>query len=148
MANSTMTSVLSLVATVNSKLPGLEIKDGQMIFVQDKHAIALDFGGVRKLYTQIEELATEDVRTALLAPVTGRYYFVVDTGVLWTYQAGWVQITTPPSTVIEYADSVANKALEDAKVYTDAVAARITGSIDSDGNYVVMFGENFGWTVE
>ena len=36
----------------------------------------------------------------MLAPVSGKYYFVIETAVLWTYQSDWVQITTPPEEVV------------------------------------------------
>ena len=42
MADLTTYPVLSVCATVGSKLPDLAIKDGQLIFVQDKHKIAFD----------------------------------------------------------------------------------------------------------
>ena len=100
MADLTTKSVLSACATVGSKLPDLPIKDGQLIFVQDKHKIALDFGGKRTFYNQIEELATDGARISMLAPVTGFFYFVIETAVLWTYRNGWVQITTPPREVV------------------------------------------------
>lgn len=99
MADLTTKPVLSVCATVGSKLSDLVIKDGQLIFVKDKHKIALDLNGKRTFYNQIEELATEDVRIAMLAPVKGAFYFVLDTGILWTYQTDWVQITTPPKDV-------------------------------------------------
>ena len=54
----------------------------------------------RTFYNQIEELATDEDRKAILAPVTGSYYFVINTAVLWTYQNGWVQITTPPNEIV------------------------------------------------
>lgn len=114
MADSNLTPVLSVCATVGSKLPELVIKDGQLIFVKDKRTIALDIGGKRTFYTQIEELATEAARTSLLAPVTGLYYFVVETSVLWTYRDGWVQITTPPQKVTPFPI--------DAKWYFDSLA--------------------------
>ena len=98
MADLTTTPILSVYATVESKLPDLGIKDGQLIFVKDKPKVVLDFGGKRTVYNQIEELATDGARTSLLAPVTGRFYFVLETAVLWTYKDGWVQITTPPNT--------------------------------------------------
>lgn len=102
MADLTTTPVLSVCATVGSKLSDLVIKDGQLIFVQDKHKIALDFNGKRTFYNQIEELATDDVRTAMLAPIKGTFYFVLDTGILWTYQNDWIQITTPPKDVTAF----------------------------------------------
>lgn len=100
MVDLTIKPVLSVCATVRSKLSDLPLKDGQLIFVRDKHKIALDFGGKRTFYNQIEELATDGARTSILAPVTGCYYFVIETAVLWTYQNGWVQITTPPKDVV------------------------------------------------
>lgn len=141
MADSASSSVLSTIATVNSKLSDLEVKNGQLIFVQDKNTIALDFGGKRRFYKQIEELSTEDSRASLLAPVTGQYYFVVETGVMWTYQNGWVQITTTPSDVKNYADSVASTAASDAQAYADEIGKRVTGSIDDDGTVILTFGE-------
>ena len=140
MADSTSSPVLSAIATVNSKLSDLEVKDGQLIFVQDKNTIALDFGGKRRLYKQIEELSTEDARLSLLAPVIGRYYYVVETGVMWTYQNDWVQITTTPSDIKNYADSVASAAVSDAQAYADEISKRVTGSIDDDGTVVLTFG--------
>lgn len=133
------TPVMSVHATVNSKLADFAQKDGQLIFVRDKQFIALDFGGKRTIYNQIEELATEAARTSLLAPVTGRYYFVMDPPILWRYQTdGWVQITTPP----ENLNAVENA----AKEYADNLSKRITGSTDEDGNFIIMFDEEF-WAV-
>ena len=82
MADSTAATVLSAIATVNSKLPELSVKDGQLIFIQDKNTIALDFGGKRRLYKQIEEISTEAERASLLAPVSGCYYYVKETSIL------------------------------------------------------------------
>lgn len=101
MAETKASAILSVGATVASKLPDLAIKDGNLIFVQDKHKIALDFNGKRVFYNEIEELATEGVRKNLLAPIVGRFYFVIDTAVLWSYtEGGWVQITTPPEEIV------------------------------------------------
>lgn len=156
MADSTVKSVLSAIATVNSKLSDLSVKDGQLIFVQDKNTIALDFGGKRLFYKQVEDVATEEARTSILAPVNGHYYFVVETSVLWAYRNGWVQITMPPKDIKDYADSIAvaaaadatskaNTALEDAKAYADNLSKRITCTIDEDGIAVVTFDEQL-WT--
>ena len=100
MADLTTYPVLSVCASVGSKLQDLAIKDGQLIFVQDKHKIAFDFGEKRVFYNQIEEVATEQDRQSILAPITGQYYFVIKTAVLWTYQDGWVQLTTPPEEIV------------------------------------------------
>lgn len=101
MADTNASAILSVYATVASKLPDLAIKDGNLIFVQDKHKIGLDFNGKRVFYKDIEELDTEGVRRTLLAPIVGKFYFVIDTAVLWRYSAdGWVQITTPPEEIV------------------------------------------------
>lgn len=93
-------NVFSVIATVGSKLSDLSIKNGQLIFIQDKHRIAFDFGGKRVFYNEIIELETESARTAILAPITGSYYFVIETAVLWTYHNGWIRITTPPEEIV------------------------------------------------
>lgn len=102
MADSILTTnpILSVCATTGERVKELTIKNGQLIFVQDKHRIALDFNGKRKFYNQIEELSTELERTSLLAPISGMYYFVIETAVLWTYQSGWIQITSKPEEIV------------------------------------------------
>ena len=102
MADSILTTnpILSVCATTGERVKELTIKDGQLIFVQDKHRIALDFNGKRRFYNQIEELETELERTSLLAPVSGMYYFIIETAILWTYQNGWVQITSKPEEIV------------------------------------------------
>lgn len=96
----TTNPILSLYATTGEQVKNLSIKDGNLIFIQDKHRIALDFGGKRRFYNQIEELNTEAERRSLLAPISGMYYFVIDTATLWTYQSGWVQITSKPEEIV------------------------------------------------
>ncbi len=92
--------ILSVCATTGERVKELTIKDGQLIFVQDKHRIAFDFNGKRRFYNQIEELGTEYERKSILAPISGMYYFVIETAVLWTYQNGWIQITSKPEEIV------------------------------------------------
>lgn len=99
-SNTTIKPILSVCATIGERVKELAVKDGQLIFVQDKHRIALDFNGKRRFYNQIEELETEQARKSILAPITGFYYFVIETAVLWTYQNGWVQITSRPEEIV------------------------------------------------
>ena len=133
MADLTTKPVLSICATVGSKLSDLAIKDGQLIFIQDKHKIALDFGSKRTFYNEIEELTTEDARTALLAPVNGTFYFVLDTGILWTYQNNWIQITTSPKNVTAFPLDTRCRftSLDEAK----AIAATATEIEDTSSIY-------------
>lgn len=92
----TAKKILSVIATTSERLPNLTIKNGQLIFVQDRQRIAFDFGNTRKFYNQIEIIQTESEMLELTNPVFGFFYFVVETAVLWTYQNGWIQVTTPP----------------------------------------------------
>lgn len=99
MSDTTNKSVLSLIATKSSRIKDLVIKNGQLIFIQDLGRIAFDFNNKRVFYNQIVELNTEVERLTLDSPLSG-YYFVIDTGVLWFYQDGWVQITEKPREVV------------------------------------------------
>lgn len=100
MADLTTRTALSVCATTSSRLPDLVIKNGQLIFVQDKHRIAFDFGGKRNFYNQIEELETDYERVTLEEPVSGSYYFVIETAMLWAYQEEWIQLTTSPEEIV------------------------------------------------
>lgn len=130
-------NIFSVIATVGSKVSDLAIKDGQLIFVQDKHKIALDFGGKRVFYNEIFELETESARASLLAPITGAYYFVIETAVLWTYRNGWVRITTPPEEIVfigtEMPELGSKKTL-----YVDTANNSISVWDETNGTYVVV----------
>ncbi len=91
--------VLSVVATTSKKISDLPIKNGQLIFVHDRQKVVLDYDGKRKFYNSIIVLETESERQET-TPANGLFYFVVGTSVLWFYQDGWVQITTPPQEII------------------------------------------------
>lgn len=138
MADLSSYPILSVCATVGSKLPDLIIKDGQLVFVQDKHKIALDYNGKRVFYNEIEDLETELARQSLLAPVSGRYYFVIDTAVLWTYRnGGWVQVTTPPEEVVcietELPELGSRKTL-----YVDTTNKQIAVWDDTTSTYLIV----------
>lgn len=100
MADTTMKTVLSLVATTSSRIRDLVIKDGQLIFIQDLGRIAFDFKGKREFYNQIVKLEHEAERQALVSPLSG-YYFVIDSAVMWFYDGNaWIQMTEKPREVI------------------------------------------------
>lgn len=92
--------ILSLCVTVASRLKELTIQEGQLIFIKDKQRLALDMDGKRVFYNQIEEISSEAERLALLAPVSGLYYFVLETAVLWRYDESWIQVTTKPDEIV------------------------------------------------
>ena len=147
MADSTTQAVLSVCATVGSKLSDLVIKDGQLVFVRDKHKIALDFGGKRTFYNQIEELATDAVRTSMLAPVAGLFYFVIETAVLWTYQNEWIQITTPPKEVVFIGTELPELGIHKT-LYVDTRNKEISVWDDETASYVVVADKTAELTAE
>ena len=147
MTDSTTQAVLSVCATVGSRLSDLTIKDGQLIFVHDKHKIALDFGGKRKFYNQIEELATEGARTSLLAPVAGSFYFVIETAVLWTYQNEWIQITTPPKEVVFIGTELPELGVVKT-LYVDTTRKEISVWDEANSEYIVVADKTVEMTAE
>lgn len=148
MTDTTTYPILSVCATVGSRLSELTIKNGQLIFVQDKHRIALDYGDKRVFYNQIIELETEQARKSLLAPVTGSYYFVIDTAVFWSYQkSGWIQITTPPQEIVFIGTELPE--LGSAKtLYVDKVNKEISIWDEVTSQYVVVANNTVEMTVE
>ena len=102
-------AILSVIATTVSQLPNLDIKNGQLIFVKDEQSIALDLNDKRTVYKQIVVLQTDIERTSLLAPISGLFYFVEDTNVLWTYQSEWKQITASPESINETIEEISEQ---------------------------------------
>ena len=147
MADLTTKPVLSVCATVGSKLSDLTIKDGQLIFVRDKHKIALDFGGKRTFYNQIEELATESARKSMLAPVSGLFYFVIETAVLWTYRDKWVQLTTPPKEVVFFGTELPELGVTET-LYVNTKHKQISVWDDATSSYIVVADKTHELTAE
>ena len=141
MADTTTMPILSVCATVGSRLSDLVIKNGQLIFVQDKHKIALDYNGKRVFYNQIEELATDADRLAILAPVSGLYYFVIDSAVLWTYQGEWIQITSPPREVLFIGTELPELGVSKT-LYVDTENKEISVWDVSSSTYIVVADSN------
>lgn len=139
MADSTLNTnpVLSVCATTGERVKELTIKDGQLIFVQDKHRIALDFNGKRRFYNQIEELETEQERTSLLAPISGMYYFIIETAVLWTYQNGWIQITSKPEEIVFIGTEMPELG-KTKTIYVDKINKEISIWDEDTNQYMVV----------
>lgn len=110
-------TIISVIATTGSKIKDLVIKDGQLIFIQDKQRVALDFNGKRVFYNQIVILNSESDRQLILAPVEGLFYFVIETAILWTYNnSQWVQITTPAENIV-YIDDTPPQSGKESQVF-------------------------------
>ena len=94
------TAILSLCATTADKVKDINIKNGQLLFVHDVGRVALDLHGKRTFYNQIIELDTEYDRVNLTDAVNGKYYFIIETGVLWRHFNGWTQLTAQPEDIV------------------------------------------------
>ena len=147
MVDSTINPILSAIATVGSRVKDLKINDGQLIFVRDKHRIALDFGGKRTFYNQIEELATEEDRTSLVEPVAGLFYFVIETAVLWVYRDGWIQLTTTPKDVIYIGVALPDFGISKT-LYVDTNNKEISVWDEQTESYVVVADKTVEMTAE
>ncbi len=82
--------MLSAVITTDGKLSSLENKDGQLIFIKDQRKIALDFNGIRTVYSSVITISTDVERESILAPIHGLFYYVTKTNCLWQYDGGWL----------------------------------------------------------
>lgn len=98
-------SILNLVvADQSSKLSDFAIGHQQIIFLEDKRVLALDYNGKRTFYNQIEILQTENERQSLTDPTQGQFYFIIGTAMLWFYDSEWIRITTPPQEIVFIGD--------------------------------------------
>ena len=129
-------AVMSLVATSSSRIRELTIKNGQLIFIQDKGRIAFDFNDKRVFYNQITELDTEYERTSLEEPSYG-YYFIIETAVLWRYDNGWVQITNPPEEILFIGVELPELG-QPNKLYVNKEEQEISIWDEDAGKYIVV----------
>ena len=97
--NTSVTPQFKVIATTSSRVVELPIKNGQLVFIQDRGRIAFDFNDKRVFYNQITELNTEYERSSLSSPSSG-YYFIIETACLWMYDETWVQITNAPEEIV------------------------------------------------
>lgn len=131
-----MENILSIIATNSNRLSDLAISDGQLIFIQDKSKIALDFNGKRKFYNDIEVVNTDQDRLDL-TPENGRFYFVVGTAVLWFYQDKWTQLTSVPESVLFIGTELPELELgSENKLYINKNNRNI--SIWDNGTYITV----------
>ena len=118
-------NILSIIGTVGSKVSDISIKNGQLIFVQDKHRIALDFNGKRTFYNDITTIDTDEERQNILAPINGCFYFVINTAILWFYNDKWTQVTTSPQEVLFIGVELPNLGSEN-KLYVNTFGKNIS----------------------
>lgn len=130
-------TILSVVATTASRLPDLSIKNGQLIFVKDSQKIALDLNDKRYFYNQIVVLQTDSERQSLFAPISGLFYFVIDTAVLWHYEQSWIQITTSPHEIVYIGVSLPELG-NASTLYVDTVLSNVSIWNDNTKKYQIV----------
>lgn len=133
----TSEQIMSVVATNFSELNNLSIENGQLVFVKDKRLIALDLNGKRTIYDKIEVLKTDTDRKNILAPVNELFYFVLSTGILWTYNNAWIQVTTRPNQIIFMGTSLPGTGSPEI-LYVDKSNKTISIWNDSTKRYVII----------
>ena len=129
-------NAFTIVATTSDRVEDLVIKNGQLVFIQDKGRIAFDFKDKRVFYNQITELDTELDRSSLSAPTSG-YYFVLETAVLWCYKNGWIQITTSPEDIVFVGVELPELGQEKT-LYVNKIDKEISVWDDTTNEYVVV----------
>lgn len=129
-------TVFSVCATTGGRVKDLPIKDGQLVFVQDKHRVAFDFKGKRVFYNQIEEIATEVERKSTI-PKNGGYYFVIDTAILWTYQDKWIQLTTRPEDIVFIGTEIPELGKANT-LYVNKKSKEISVFDEQTGRYIIV----------
>ena len=118
-------NVRKVIATTGKKVSDLAIKNGQMLFIQDKQRIALDFNGKRVFYNEINGLKTEEERLNLAAPIEGCFYFVIETSVMWYFDTDWVASTSSPQEVLFIGTSLPELGIK-SKLYVDTTQKNIS----------------------
>lgn len=80
---------LKLYDTTSSKLSTLETIGGQVIVSKDDACLYIDMDSVGRLkITDWIELKTDNDRLAVLAPIAGKIYYVIETNAIWKYIEG------------------------------------------------------------
>ena len=126
----------TVIATTSDRVKDLVIKNGQLVFIQDKGRIAFDFKGKRTFYNQITELNTEYERSSLESPSSG-YYFVIESATLWSYQDEWIQITTPPEDIVFIGTELPSLGKEQT-LYVDKDDKQISVWDEATNEYIVV----------
>lgn len=126
----------TVIATTSDRVKDLVIKNGQLVFIQDKGRIAFDFKDKRTFYNQITELDTEYERSSLESPSSG-YYFIIESATLWSYQDEWIQITTPPEDIVFIGTELPSLGKEQT-LYVDKDDKQISVWDEATSNYVTV----------
>lgn len=131
-------SILNLVvADQSSKLADFAIGHQQIIFLQDKRTLALDYNGKRSFYNQIEILQTEAERKKLTDPTSGLFYFVIGTSMFWYYDTEWINLTAPPENIVFIGTENPEFGSENT-LYVDKDDREISVWDEKTGQYIIV----------
>lgn len=126
---------VSVIVTTYSNLGTLPPKDGQMILVKDKGMSVFDYDGKRTFYHDIEIINSEANRKAMLAPIDKKFYFVLDTAILWVYiDNAWKQLTHNPEEIL-YIGITLPEIGEVGRLYVDRSNKRMAVWNDTTNKY-------------
>lgn len=84
----------SAVNLNKASLQNVDITNGNVYFVQDTKELFYDFNSVRTEIKDILMLEKEADRTSILFAPLNKFYFVLETKLLWLYKDGeWYQVS-------------------------------------------------------
>lgn len=115
---------MKFIATDSSKISGISVESGQLIFSRDDRVIYLDTD-VRTSFTTFIILDTEQDRKSLISPVNG-FYFIEDTKILWRRKdRNWYALNEKPEQNVIFVDETGKPTVgkpnviyvEDGKMY-------------------------------
>ena len=86
---------VSVININKSTLENTAISNGSVYFVEDTKELFYDFGSKRVEVKDILVLEKESERTSILFTPLNKFYFVLETQILWLYKDGaWYQISS------------------------------------------------------
>lgn len=128
----------TIIGTTSDKLVDVEIKNNQIIYIEDKNIVAFDIGKTRKFLNQIVIFNTDDERENYISAYDTVFGFVKNTAVLWCYiNNEWVQITNSPENIIFIGDVLPELGVED-KIYVNRSKHNISIWSKEDEKYICV----------
>lgn len=129
-------NIIQVIGTVSNRLPDLSIKNGQLIFIQDTKTIALDFDDKRIFYNQITVTNNESERLSL-SPISGSFYFVIETAVLWYFETEWIPLTSSPQNVVFIGTKIPELGIKNV-LYVDTENRNISIWDETEKEYLTV----------
>ena len=128
----------TIIGTTSDKLVDVEIKNNQIIYIEDKNIVAFDIGKTRKFLNQIVIFNTDDERENYISAYDTVFGFVKNTAVLWCYiNNEWIQITNSPENIIFIGDVLPELGVND-KIYVNRSKHNISIWSKEDEKYICV----------